>query len=132
MDKTADKKGKRPDRDVSCGRRGAAHAEKPGCINDNGYKNNRFDQHGKGFQYKKEKPDERFLGTHTVRVNGTRLSAPVKNETLVPPLLPPQFDAYTYRIPAAALPEGSIELEINEPVSGFQIAEFKIHREEDA
>lgn len=83
------------------------------------------------------KPDERFLGTHTVRVNGTRLSAPVKNDTLVPPLLPPQFGAYTYRIPAAAMPEGSIELEINEPVSGFQIAEFRIthritHREENA
>ena len=78
------------------------------------------------------KPDERFLETHTIRVNGTRLSAPVKNAKLAQPLLPPQFCAYTYRIPAAALPEGKIELEISEPVSGFQIAEFRItHREEN-
>ncbi len=76
-------------------------------------------------------PDERFLSAHTALVNGALLQKPVRNETLCPPLLPPRFAAYDYRIPASAMQDGTVRLEIKEPVSGFQLAEFRItHREE--
>ena len=76
-------------------------------------------------------PDERFLSEHTARVNGALLQKPVRNETLWPPLLPLRFAAYDYSITSAAMPDGTVRLEIEEPVSGFQLAEFRItHREE--
>ena len=78
-------------------------------------------------------PDDRFLCAHTARVNGVTLQQPVRTETLCPPLLPPRFTAYDYRIPASAMPDGTLRLEIREPFSGFQLAEFRItHREDHA
>ena len=79
------------------------------------------------------KPDETFLKTHTVMVNGTLLQAPETNKKLTGLLMPARYCAYTYRIPAGAITDGTVQMEIREPVSGFQTAEFRItHTEDDA